>query len=81
MQILRHDETGGDKIDLLSILEELKLGPVLSVRCAAHTLQLAINDVLKDVKLSEFIETVRDVDKILRTLNLQVVCLKHKYHN
>lgn len=67
VQILRDDESEEDETDLWPILDELKLGPVLSVRCAAHTLQLAIYDVLKDAKLSELIETVRDVVKILRT--------------
>ena len=40
--------------------------PIRSVRCAAHTLQLAVSDVLKDDKTAAIISQARGVCKKLR---------------
>jgi bifunctional polynucleotide phosphatase/kinase len=43
---------------------------VIHVRCAAHTLQLAIWDTLKQVQVSEKLSKIREVVKKLRTPNI-----------
>lgn len=45
----------------------------LGIRCAAHTLQLAINSVLKKPEIETTTSSVRNVVKKLRTPNISIL--------
>lgn len=53
--------------DFWPLVKHISLGSVISVRCAAHTLQLAIEDALKNQVLMDLIGKVRTAVKLLRT--------------
>ena len=49
------------------------------MRCAAHTLQLAVNDVLKETNFRNVLEKARKVVKKTRTQNLRLVFQREKH--
>ncbi|XP_073819412.1 uncharacterized protein [Musca autumnalis] len=52
---------------------------IINIRCGAHTLQLCVNDVLKQQAIKERIENLRDVVKKLRTKKFLNI-LKNELH-
>lgn len=50
--------------------------PLRGVRCAAHTLQLAVDDALKAANISHTIANARNVSKKLRTQNIMTIIKK-----
>lgn len=77
------DELDGiedERPDLEIELDCMMSGHVLrSVRCSAHTLQLAVDDALKEQRSSNLISKARRVAKKLRTQNV-VTLLKRMGH-
>lgn len=67
------DDTGGEP-DVELEIDSVIQGKVLrSVRCSAHTLQLAVDDALKDKGVSNLIGKARRVAKKLRAPNVVAV--------
>ena len=61
-----------------SISEQQCSFGIASVKCAAHTLQLAVNDVVKKRQFNETIEAARKIVKKTRNHNLRLVFRKHQ---
>ena len=66
------DSTGRDDQKAESFLEEIEKidFTVKGIRCAAHNLQLAVMDALKDRKLKDCINKFCGIAKTLRNQNL-----------
>lgn len=60
------DADGKENFDE-GMLNNLKLHSVQSVKCAAHTLQLAVKDFLQRLESVDFIDKARRIVKLLRT--------------
>lgn len=74
------DAIQGETPDVVIELDSVTSGHVLrSVRCSAHTLQLAVDDALKEQRSSNLISKARRVAKKLRTQNV-VTLLKRMGH-
>ena len=63
----------------LSCLDQRYNFSIISMRCAAHTLQLAVNDVLKETNFRNVLEKARKVVKKTRTQNLRLVFQREKH--
>ena len=53
---------------------DLSFGDIASIKCAAHTLQLAVKDAFKDEEFDSAICQARAISKLLRTpLNRYII--------
>lgn len=67
VHLLNDNEENENSLDPWPLIENITLGSVVSIRCAAHTLQLAIHDTIKSEALSTLIEKARKAIKLMRT--------------
>ncbi|XP_017062432.2 uncharacterized protein LOC108102221 [Drosophila ficusphila] len=70
VELLNDTETADideDDEDEEELMLNTSIGSITSVRCAAHTLQLAVKDFLEDLEAADFICKARKLVKLLRT--------------
>ncbi|XP_034476696.1 uncharacterized protein LOC117783377 [Drosophila innubila] len=70
VELLSSCEADGDDEDDLDdeeLLKNLKIHSISSIKCAAHTLQLAVKDFLQRLESFDFFEKARRIVKLLRT--------------
>lgn len=68
VEILNETSEMSEELDLgvEEIVDSITLPNIQSIRCAAHTLQLCVNDINKDINICQKIETARKLCKTLR---------------
>lgn len=67
-----------DRCDILS--ESISFDRITSIKCAAHTLQLAVNDFLKESERATIVDQARNVVKVLRTTTLGLAKFSYSFY-
>jgi len=67
-----------DRCDILS--ESISFDRIISIKCAAHTLQLAVNDFLKESERATIVDQARNVVKVLRITTLGLVKFPYSFY-
>lgn len=57
----------GNSDNVMAELDSIGIANIYLVRCAAHTLQLCVNDVNKQEEIAHKIDACRQLCKLLRT--------------